>query len=277
MRASGLLTIVSAIGVAVSAYTVVRGYERSKAILDDLGITLDDIIQDKQKRKEAVKATAKEWLPAVASIAVTEGSIICRESNYIRTSAALSGAIAAVGSQVKKLDKGMMEKLGKEKWQQIKSELAIEDAKDHAKDISKVKKDDTGDVYYDSVTHQFFWSHEINILRAEIELNKNFQTNQGVTVEEYVSYFNSDQIVVNPSDSEWGWYFDDTFDYNASYNDTGYYISLNCQRGSVDGDHDAIIITPSIFPADPTYEWREYNEYAKACKYEALERSDHAA
>lgn len=279
---SKLLTLGGAIGVFITGYLGIKAYEESKQILDELEIDLKEI-ETKEEAMQVVKATGKCWIKVGAAALLTEGCIVGSHFNHLKTQACMAGVATAIGTQLKKLDKGLLEELGGEKYQELKYKINLKDAeKKVEKNLPKIRsieqknKYEDGDVYYDSVTEQYFWATEKDILKAEIELNKTFQRNNEVSIEEYISFFNNKSLEINPIDGDWGWYMDSEFDRKVTtdtYDDigeemNGYYISLHTKSGLVNGDHQAIIITPSIAPSDPSETFREYQEYMQATRYD---------
>lgn len=259
-----LLTLGSFIGVITTAYAAIKGYEKTKDILTEHEISFKDALKDKELRIDILKATA----PVIASAVVTEGAIIANQVVNVKTIAAATAAAGAIGSQLKNIDRIMPKVIGREAWLELKSKMNLDEAKKTfnqkiEKKVTKIEKKmaDDEEVYYDSVTKQYFAASEKDILKAEIELNKTFMRENEVAVSDYISFYGKKVLVTEPKDDDWGWYMDADFDYEATRSDDGYYISLKCEKGDVDGDHEAIIITPSILPSDPTSEWSAYKDW----------------
>ena len=257
-----LLTLGGALGVVATAWAAIRGYEKTKDILIEHDFSLKEAFEDAEVRWEVVKAVA----PAAVAAIATEGCILGCQAVNAKNIAILGGAAGAIGSQLKNIDRAMTNVMGREAWLELKSKMNLDEArkqfdKKTKKKFEKIehKMKDDEEVYYDSITKQYVALTEMDVIRVENMINKTFQADLECSVSSYVSFFNKPTLVSQPKDDDWGWYMDAEFDDAAAKAGTGYYISLHCERGFVDGDHEAIIITPSVFPSDPTTEWYSYH------------------
>ena len=259
-----LLTAGSMIGVAATAVTAIRAYDRTRSYIEQLDMTLDEVFKDKETALNVLKGTWKDWAICGGSLLATEGCIAANNAGHLKTEAALACVAASLGTQLKKIDRGMIEQIGTEKWREFKGAIAAKDAEKANMKIDEPK--DGLENYLDSVTGQKFQAREIDILRTEVEMNRAFCEKGEVSVAEYICFFNNYDLLIAPGDDDIGWYMDNSNTWEDKFKEGKYtyHICLGVTEEIIDGKK-VKVVTPDIAPSDPTEEWRDYvqHEYLK--------------
>ena len=256
---TGLLTFLSCVGVIATSVISAVQYEKALEVVDDLELEADLPLKDKVLT--IAKHTWKIALPAVLSGTTTIGLICATNGAHMKAEAMLGGLAATAVANLKKYDAATLKHMGKEKFEEFKRAIGTEELKE-CKAVPKGKLEDGKKWYYLAFPdHKMYvQSTPLQIANAENELNRRLNKAggmQGVSVDEVIAMIDDSYEAV-PGEEDYGWFLDDTFDYNSSYGEYGFHVALLTGEEIEKGDEMATVIKPSIDPAMMSDDYYEY-------------------
>ncbi|MBO7449417.1 MAG: hypothetical protein J6U54_03530 [Clostridiales bacterium] len=220
-KLSGLLSFAASVGVVATA--VLTGIATVKA-MDEIDEWMDEK-HDELTTFEKIQAGAKHYVAAVGAGIAT---IICiNESHRISKEeiALVTGAAVAATKRYDEYRKANIETNGREAHEKAMAKVAAVDAKDaNIAASSLLMTCQTGEswengkeqLFYDSITKQYFKSTLAKVMAAEYHINRNFTNGYpDVNVQMWCDFLG----IPNKNKDERGWTYNDEFswlDFNNS-------------------------------------------------------------
>ena len=169
----------------------------------------------------------------ILSVAVTEACVVGSHKMGTKQIAAIGGTLASMRTLYHQTEKKVREKIGDEKYEEIKREVLGDRAK---MKMEKMRKDedsvlydkhaDEKDMFYESATDQYFYGTKEGVIKAHEELMRKFirdprdvyntddnEEALGVSIEDWIKLLKKhnpkSKLVVPDYEEELGWFYGD--------------------------------------------------------------------
>lgn len=218
----GIVAVAGVIGTAVLVYQarpkVDKVLAEKKEKIEE--IEADEDLTEEEKaaeKKEVTKETAKELLPIAAPAAVcaivTIGTIVGTLVSDEKQIRGLSSEVIAGSVAYNTLYNKAKEALGEEKAEEIQKEVMQEqvEGKRSNDDViyleeSMINGDPKGShLFYDAMTHSWFWSTKTKILLAATKLNGRMGENKAEPYITMGEFFNEIDVPAPPVADHFAW------------------------------------------------------------------------
>lgn len=181
---STILTCVGGVGVVATAVMAVKATPEAMELIDRA---------TKKKGEELTKVETVKvaWKPYIPSVLIGAGTLACVFGANVlnrKQQAALMSAYALLDNTYKEYQKKVEELYGEGSDREIKNEIA----KDHYDE-----EDDYGDgleLFYDEYSQRYFRSTELDVLKAEYELNRILSESCGAFLNEFYDLLKLDIV-----------------------------------------------------------------------------------
>ena len=201
-RLRTLLTIGACVGVAATGYVGI--YEGKKAEEDSW----------------------RDYKWTILTGIVTTGAIVTSHKVATKHIAAVGASLAAYQTLARQTEAKIREKLGDEKWEEIKKEVSLDRAKKKLKSVEK-KSQNGVDMFYEPATDQYFYGTMEGVMKAYNELlrkfirdprdvydEKNNEEALGASINDWIKLLQkynpkSGLMTVDYCEEEFGWYYGD--------------------------------------------------------------------
>ena len=181
---STILTCLGGAGVIATTVTAVRATPKAIRLLQEA----ERAKNDELTTFEIVQIAGPSYIPSVLIGAGTLACIFGANILNKRQQAALMSAYALLDNTYKEYQKKVEELYGEGSDREIKNEIA----KDHYDE-----EDDYGDgleLFYDEFSQRYFRSTEIDVLKAEYELNRILSESCGAFLNEFYDLLKIDVV-----------------------------------------------------------------------------------
>lgn len=209
-------TILTAIGVVGTISTAILSGRASIKAADILREKkIDAEIENEQiSTKEKVLAVWQEFLPPVGSGVLTLAAIIGANRVSVRRAAALAAAYSLSEKTAKEYKEKIVEKLGLNKEQQARDELAQKRVNDNPLQSQQVIITGNGEVMcYDMQSGRYFKSSMETLRRVQNDINQEVLANGYATLRDFYAMLN---LKATPYSDEIGWTQDELLDMQFS-------------------------------------------------------------
>lgn len=182
---STILTCIGGVGVIATAVMAVKATPEALELIDRAKDKKGEVLT----KTETVKAA---WKPYIPSVLIGTGTLLCVFGANVlnkRQQAALMSAYALLDNSYKEYRKKVKEIYGEDTDRTIMNEIA----KDHYDE----EEDDYGDgleLFYDEYSQRYFRSTEIDVLKAEYELNRILSESCGAFLNEFYELLKLDFV-----------------------------------------------------------------------------------
>ena len=207
-KTSTILTIVSGVGVVVTAVMTARATPKALDLLMDAKFEKSDDLTTAEKIKTALPA----YLP---SIAVGSATIVCVLGANIlskKSQASIVSAYTLLDQSYRDYQRKLKELYGVEAHEKIQESLAIEKAKDVYIsndylgmvncDLYLDKSVGKPVLFYDPISERYFEATVEQVMNAEYHLNRNFAIGGAAILNELYDFLGIAHI---PEGDEMGW------------------------------------------------------------------------
>ena len=253
-----ILSIIAIGGVIGTGVTAAIGHKKACDVLNHTFI--DEDMESKERVALIFKLTAKYYIPSTLVGLFTILLIGLSDRLHVSSEAALTALAGIIATRLSNMDREIIETQGQEVLDKIRDgaiEREIRANKEKARKECE-KRNQDGEVFYEPLTEQFFWSTKDYIRnKATIEFNKIIQQNKHATMEDYLRCL-SPKLSIPIWAKKMGWYVGDSdFEEKARY--TNYKVEIYFKEyADVDGkDHQATAVRPSIYPMPPSDDYIE--------------------
>lgn len=254
-----ILTASSCIGVGTTAYFAGRGAVRTDK---DLRVELFKQNFDKGEEswdvlsfKDKAKIVCKNHYPTLISGGLTIASIILLETRHVKTEKNLVAAAIFSETMLEKYEMKIKERGYDDISEQIRREVIGEVSEGLCDDIhASVGSDGAKMLCYDPYTKTFYRASQVDLLLAEIDINKTLMNGGGTSLYDFLSRFTKriNRTLIDPEDV--GWYMVDNYDWQSNL--TGYHCSLIPEIEYVEGRYAVVTyFTHKPFSVDGDYIW----------------------
>lgn len=222
-----ILTGVACVGVVATGILAAKGGVKAhrECVLEkyrkNQGEQEDDKIVE-LTTKEKLKCSWKAYVPAVAVGAITVGTIIFGEVTHVKTEKSLMAAAAMSTALLERYEKAIQERYSEAEAQEIREQVITE----MTGDLMAGLTDDIHNSYssnkmrcYCPYCDEIFYATQVELLNAEIEINRTLMNGGGTSLSQYMKMFDVDI----PEDGV-GWWMDDTYNWEGSF--FGYHNGL---------------------------------------------------
>lgn len=250
-----ILTVAACSGVV--ATTILSANAGAKSHIDILTKELKNNLEDIEPLtvKEKVSMTWKNYIPTAISGVLTIGAIVGVRYVGWRREASLAALAASAGISDKLIDRYnyyISEYTSPETAAEIRSK-AIQDVNDYYlnNDIHEPFLDaDKRIECYEPYTDTIFTISQVELLNAEIQVNKLLAEKHHVWLGEWLEWLGIDEYPIEKDRMPWniGWFIDDTFDWNNTF--MGYYLSMDT-RPTYIFDRPMLSVSLSMGPYEP--------------------------
>ncbi len=181
---STILTCLGGVGVIATAVTAVKSTPKALQLLEAAK-------EEKGEELTVVETVKVAWKPYIPSVLIGAGTLACVFGANVlnkRQQAALMSAYALLDNSYKEYRKKVDELYGEGSDREIKNEIA----KDHYNE-----NDDYGDgleLFYDEFSQRYFISTELDVLKAEYELNRILSESCGAFLNEFYDLLELDIV-----------------------------------------------------------------------------------
>ena len=187
-------------------------------------------------------------LPAAVGI-TTVGCMVAARILDIQSDKAVVASLAFANKMVERYDIAISNRYGAEEAAEI-HKAVVADAR--MTDIHKEYQDNDRIWCYEPYTETYFSATQVELLAAEIELNKEFAISQHVWLDDWLDILGITHP--NREHSEllgwhYGWFVDDTFYWNSSF--LGYYLAVYADSYTTDGALIIRLNEDPYMPDDP--------------------------
>jgi hypothetical protein len=199
-----LLTGIGVVGTVATAYlTGKAAVKASQLIRIEEAKKTTSVLSYRLNNKEKIELVWVEFIPPVASCAVTIGAIIGANHIGSRRAAAVAAAYSLSEKAYAEYKEKVVEKLGEKKEEKIRDEIAQDRVNKNPSGSREVIITGNGDVMcYDSLTGRYFKSSVEAIRRAENEINKQILDTDYATLSDF---FDKLGLRATAFSNEMGW------------------------------------------------------------------------
>lgn len=210
-----LLTGIGVVGTVATAYLTGKAAVKATQLIKieeaKLAVGSFDYTMDLQQK---VKLVWTEFVPPVASCAVTIGAIIGANHIGSRRAAAVAAAYSLSEKAYAEYKERVIEKIGEKKEERIRDEIQQSRIDRNPASTTEVVITGSGEVMcYESLTGRYFMSSREIIQRAENEINKQILDSDYASLSDFF-----DKIGLKPTtySEEVGWKYDNMLDVKFS-------------------------------------------------------------
>lgn len=175
-NASTILTVVGSAGVLTTAVLAVKATPKAMQLLENA----KEEKQEELTLVEKVKVAGPAYIPAIVTGAATVACIFGANILNKRQQAAMASAYALLDNSYKAYRNKVMELYGDDADSKVKEELAKDNYNDTCVSVSEGKH-----LYYDSYSERYFEATPEQVLKAEYEVNKKIQMNDGLYLNDF--------------------------------------------------------------------------------------------
>lgn len=180
-NAGTILTVVSIVGVGVTAIKTGEASVKAAKIIEEMNYTHEH----PPTTKEKIKAVAPLYIQPAICGAVTVSSIIFTRKVYLRQQAALAAAYSIADTKYKEYREKVKENIGERKEEKLHKELAEEKIKQNPPNENGLNIIRTGDgdvLFVDSLTMRYFYSSYEAVERARLDISAAVQDDNYVSL-----------------------------------------------------------------------------------------------
>lgn len=220
IRLTTILTVTEVIGLGVTAYLSAKAGVRAhrNCVIEKYKKNCGE--NDVEKivpltKKEAFQASWKEFVLPVAVGTVTAGAIIFSEIHHVKAEKGLAAAAAMSGAILQRYEQAVLNNTEEAIAQEIREEVISGLTGDMMAGLS----DDIHNSYssnkmrcYCPYCDEIFYATQVELLNAEIEINRTLVNGGGTSLCQYMKMFGVDI----PEDGV-GWWMDDTYNWEGSF------------------------------------------------------------
>ena len=205
------LTCLGSIGVIVTTVLAVKATPKALDLIDQAKKESDDELS----KWDIVKTAYKPFIPVAVSGATTIFCIFSAEILNQRQQASIMSAYAFLDQSYKKYRHKLIELYGEEQHNEIVKAIAAEDAEEryiHAfnlfSDCTQFLEEDYSEpiLFYDEFGHRYFNAPIEQVLQAEYHLNRNYNMNAGIYLNDFYNFLGIDKSDVG---DQVGWVMED--------------------------------------------------------------------
>lgn len=198
--------------------------------------------------KEKASIAVKNYWPTALTVGFTVGTIIFSHVYHIKTEKNLIAAAALSETLLQKYESKISVKYGPEEARQIREEIIGEVVEGMCDDIHQSYGGDGNKMLcYDPYTKTFFKASQVDLLLAEMEVNRTLMNGGGTSIWAYLANFDP-KYAERVTDTDIGWWMDDSYDWEASY--FGFYCGMITQLEEVEG-REALVVYFNHDPMEP--------------------------
>lgn len=195
-----LLSIAATVGVVITTVLAVKATPKAEAKIRDIPKKADE----EPSKKEIVKATWQVYIPTVLVGTATIGCIIGSNSLSRKQQAALAGAYVVLAKNYKRYKDQVIQFFGEEADEKVKDAIAKEEVKD-----VKPSSSSSTCLFYEEHYGEIFERSMLEVLSAELEMNRRFVTNGEVPLNDFFDLLALDHRIES---EDLGWGQEDVFD-----------------------------------------------------------------
>lgn len=179
-----ILTIISLVGLAATTYFTVKATKKVQKKLAQLN---EEKAEEEITKKDIVKTILPDSAPAIASGIITTAAIIGSNVENKKAYNALAATTALVTSQFKEYRNVLIEKEGKEKDEEIRTECVHRNA-----EVCNFNPDvpDKKMIFKEPILGYEFEAYERDVIEAEYHLNRNYIFGGFSTLYDFYKFLN---------------------------------------------------------------------------------------
>ena len=241
IKLTTILTVAEVIGLGATAYLSAEAAVRAhqNCVIEKYKKNSGENDEEKivpLTKKETFKASWKEFVLPVAVGTVTAGAIIFSEVQHIKAEKGLAAAAAMSGAILERYERAVLNHTEEAVAQEIREEVISE----LTGDLMTGLTDDIHRSYsnnkmrcYCPYCDEIFYATQVELLNAEIEINRTLTNGGGTSLSQYMKMFGVDI----PEDGV-GWWMDDNYNWHGSF--FGYYNGLQPQIEESGGEETLV-------------------------------------
>lgn len=209
-----ILSVIGVIGTVTTAILTGRATFKAAELIHDEDVILRTKQEDLLDSKGKVLLVWKEYIPPVASGAVTVAAIIGANRISVRRAAALAAAYSLAEGRISEYREKMQEKLGITKEQQARAEIAQAEVNRNPVINQTVILTGNGEVLcYDQQAGRYFKSNMEKLRRVQNDINSEVLGNGYSTLRDFYTYL---ELPETPYCDEVGWTQDELLELQFS-------------------------------------------------------------
>lgn len=183
MHGEEILTGIALVGTAVQPFLSARAYAKTAEPTKD--ILNDEELTKKEKAVKIVKTCGPSWIPPIATMIITGGSIIVGKRVGSKKQAAIASLLTASELAHEKYKQQVLESTGPEKVREIEQELnqkRVSETYPAVRETVFVKTGET--LIYDVTSGRYFSSTKQSVENCVNEINRRCVLDMWVTLNE---------------------------------------------------------------------------------------------
>ncbi len=231
-----ILTGMAIAGTVTTAYLAGEASFKAARILAEVEVGEEGyiVVNGDLNFKESVEKVWKLYIPAAGVGSLTVASIILTHRISSRRAAAMAGAYAITEKAFDEYQKKVKEKIGENKEQAVRDEIAQDRVNREAENAKIVVITDESKVMcHDAFSNQFFYSDMETLRKAMNDVNQQILHSDYATVSDFYHYVNAEGLQETSVSGELGWNTDKFMELEFStvlYKDKTPCISINFGR-----------------------------------------------